>query len=144
MKSIRDANLTSAAQVYAISNTPIFLMRRLQEDPTIFDLSRFPGEQIAEEFRLAIAKPPSTLLDFVKPYAFLAALSKLPTIEFLKKIDVENVEHWRWLAYAKQILLTTYSPPISMTSLHGKKASMSASSLFDVSSTNSKTKIEIG
>jgi len=145
MKSIADANLKSAAQIYAISNTPTFLIRRLQEDPVIFEMAKsFSGEQISEELHRATEHNPYTLLDYVRPYAYLAALSKLPSLEYLRQADVSRLsEKWRWLPYAKDMLVSTYSP-MSSSSVEGKKASISTSSPYRVSSSTSAMSIVLG
>jgi len=144
MNSITEANLRSAAQTYAISNTPVFLVRRLQEDPVIFDVSRgFSGQQILEALAAATAVNPKTLLEYVRPYAYLVALSKLPTDEYLRAADVARADSWRWLPYAKELLLASYKP-VSVTSVVGKKGSVSASADYKTSSSNSQTTLVFG
>lgn len=125
MNSFADANLESASQIYAVSNTPVYLIRRLYEDPVVSGIARsFSGEQILQEFNHAVERDPENLLDYVRPYAYLVALSKLPTIDYLRAADMSRARQWRWLFYMHKVLLETYSP-LSITTIEGSKASLS-------------------
>jgi hypothetical protein len=118
MNSFTEANIQEAAQVYAVANTPVFLIRRLQEDPVVQEIAAsFAGEQILQELRNALAQRPESLLDYTKPYVYLVALSKLPNSEHLKMVDTSGTQEWRWFDYMKNVLLATYSPLSTATVL---------------------------
>jgi hypothetical protein len=111
MNSFAEANLQEATQAYAVANTPLFLIRRLQEDPVVNEISTsFTGEQILQELRNALARRPESLLDYTRPYVYLVALSKLPSSEYLAAVETVGNEGWRWVSYIKDVLLAIYSP----------------------------------
>jgi len=127
MNSFAEANLREASQMYAVANTPLFLARRLQEDPVVQEIANsFRGDQILEEFRNAIAHPPESLLDYTRPYVYLVALSKLPDSEYLRAANIGGTEKWRWVPYLKEVLLQTYIP-LSTSDLLGEAARLSPS-----------------
>jgi len=107
---LKKADLTCASQAYAVANTPIYLIRRLQEDPAVYEIAKFSGEDILQALRNAVRVQPESLLDYTRPYVYLVALSKLPSEDFLRSVDTDGMENWRWLPYMKQVLLETYLP----------------------------------
>lgn len=106
-----EADLSHASYVYGIANTPLFLVRKLQDDPTIRALgAECPGEQLVDALRLIEAREPATALEAVRPYAFLVALWFNPKIDYLREASNIQIPAYRWYAYIAQVLLETFSP----------------------------------
>jgi hypothetical protein len=127
MNSFAEANLQEAAQAYAVANTPLFLIRRLQEDPVVQEIATsFTGEQILAEQHNSLAHAPDSLLDYARPYVYLVALSKQQDSRHLRAVETAGTESWRWFPYMKEVLLETYSP-LSTTSVLGEVARLSPS-----------------
>lgn len=127
MNSIAEANLQNAAQAYAVANTPLFLIRRLQEDSTVQEIATsFSGEEILAELQRSAARAPESLLDYTRPYVYLIALAKQQNSDCLRAAGAVETKDWRWFSYMKDVLLETYSP-LSTTSVLGEIARMSPS-----------------
>lgn len=105
-----DANLSQASYVYGIANTPLFLVRKLQDDPAIRALgAECSGEQLVDALRLIAAREPASAVEAVRPYAFLVALWFNPKIEYLKEASNIQTLVYKWYAYIAQVLLETFS-----------------------------------
>lgn len=117
MISFNEANLSQAARVYAIANTPLFLIHKLREDPAVHDIARsFSGEQILLELQRATVGEPQTPADYVRPYALLAALALKSDVGYLRAAArIERAYTWEWFDYIHRVLLTTHSPTTSDT-----------------------------
>jgi hypothetical protein len=111
-----DVDLRQASYVYGIANTPLFLVRKLQDDPAIRALgTECPGEQLVDALRLIAALEPANSVEAVRPYAFLVALWFNPKIEHLKEASNIQTHVYRWYGYIAQVLLETFSPVQSQT-----------------------------
>jgi hypothetical protein len=76
MKSLSEATLGMACEVFAVANTPAYLIRKLRQDPEISEISRsISDEEILAALRLAVKEDCAILLNAVRPYAYLVALS---------------------------------------------------------------------
>jgi hypothetical protein len=114
MNSIDELDLSEAFKVYAISNTPIFLLKRLRADPATNEISRsFSGEKILAALNELAGVEEKHATDFVRPYVYLVALSKLPEIGYLRAAgDINGVGKWDWFKYIQQVLVESYSPVV--------------------------------
>ena len=112
MKSLDEANLSHAAQMFAVANTPLFLIRKLRDDPVVNEMANvFAPDDIINHLHKAVEHEPETLLDYVCPYVYLVALSKKPQDKFLKDVaDMPGSERWDWFDYIRRVLLETYLP----------------------------------
>ncbi len=111
MMPIKDADLTQAAQAYAVANTPLFLIRKLNEDASVNQMSSLPGNELFHALELAIGQRPESLIDYVRPYAYLVALSKQPQVSYLRDVTkISKINDWDWLSYIAEVLLQTYAP----------------------------------
>jgi hypothetical protein len=112
MSSLEEIDLSEAVRMYAISNTPIFLMKRLKADSATAEISRnFSGDQILAALRGLVDSPPANSSDYVRPYVYLVALSQLHEIRFLRAaVDIKGHEKWDWYEYIGRVLLDTYLP----------------------------------
>jgi hypothetical protein len=112
MRSFAEVEFSQASHAYAVANTPLFLIRKLQQDPVVHEISRsFSGEQILEELRRSVEHEPRGLVDYVRPYVYLTALSRQQQDLYLKSAgQLANSAKWDWFEYMRQVLLSTYAP----------------------------------
>src|SRR5208337_2829318 len=112
MTNFEDANLEQAALNYAVANTPLFLLRKVREDPVTREIAdSFSGQAILAELRSSVDRSPENLLDYVRPYVYLVALSMKPEDVHLRAAArLPNIEKWNWLSYLQGVLLETYTP----------------------------------
>jgi hypothetical protein len=105
-----DVDLSQARYVYGIANTPLFLVRKLQDDPAIRRLgAECSGEQLVDALRLIAAREPASAAEAVRPYAFLVALWFNPKMEYLKEASNIQTPFFKWYGYIAQVLLETFS-----------------------------------
>jgi hypothetical protein len=106
-----DIDLTEAGLVYAVSNTPLFLVRKLQNDQAVHALSeRCSGEEIVDALRSAVAKEPDDPQEAVRPYAYLVALWYKPELDHLLQVASLRTPSYCWFAYIASALIQTFSP----------------------------------
>ena len=106
-----DFDLTEAASVYAVSNTPLFLVRKLQSDPIVHEIAEScSGEEIIEALRVAAATEPKSVNEAVRPYAYLVALWYKPELEHLLEAERIPAPNYLWFAYIASALVQTFSP----------------------------------
>ena len=103
---------------YAVSNTPLFFLRKLREDPTPAELAReYSGDEIFDALRRSLKATIDTRTDYVSPYVFLMALARNPDLKYLKSVEkLEGQERFDWFKYLWRVLMDSYSPVI-VTSL---------------------------
>jgi hypothetical protein len=112
MKNMVEADLGQAVQAFALANTPLYLLRKLREDPALQEIGRqFSGEQILVALEEALKQEPKSLLDFAKPYAYLVALSfKADGKPLSEAAKLPNTNKWEWFAYIQAVLTQTLVP----------------------------------
>jgi hypothetical protein len=114
MKNIEEAKLIQACETFAVANTPIYLVRKLRMDQEVFEIGRtFSSDDILAAIRRAIQADPADLLNAVRPYAYLVALSMKPEIKGLQEAEKIEVKPWRWYKFISNYLLETWSAPVS-------------------------------
>src|SRR5882724_11742419 len=103
MRSFAEVDFSQASHAYAVANTPLFLIRKLQQDPVVHEVSRsFSGEEILEELRRAVEHEPRGLVEYVRPYVYLAALSRQQQGVYLKTAgQLTNAAKWDWFEYMR-------------------------------------------
>jgi hypothetical protein len=112
MKSFIEANLTDASLTLAVANTPLFLLRKLKADPTVHEIAAsFDGAVIVREISRLVCSEVRDATDYVRPYVYLAALSFLPDIRYLRAVaEIKGTKRWDWFDYINRVLLDTYIP----------------------------------
>lgn len=110
MSKLRNINLEEAGKVFVISNTPLFLIKKLRSLPEVAEIGRtFSGEEIFSELRAIAGMRPKTLSDAAKPYVLLVALWMKDSPGYLKKAADITLEHGaEWFAYAQNFLSESY------------------------------------
>jgi len=117
MTALSQIPLPEAEHTFAVANTPLYLIRKLRQDPIVYEISRsFSGDQILAELNRALSVKPSALADYVRPFVYLVALWHMREDRYLKlspeKTDAGERE---WYNYVRRFLLETYSPTIDVT-----------------------------
>jgi hypothetical protein len=111
MNSLTDVNLQNACRDYVVSNTPLFLVGRLKEDPAVQQMSReFSSSELLSGIRESVPLQPTEVLDQVRPYAYLVALwlkRSLPELRAAAELDAPYTD---WFAYIGTYLVDTLSP----------------------------------
>lgn len=106
-----DFDLTDASLVYAVSNTPLFLVRKLQADPVVRAIGEgCSGEEIIQALRAAVATEPQDARQAVRPYAYLVALWYKPELDHLLEAAKTPAPHHSWFTYIASALIATFSP----------------------------------
>jgi hypothetical protein len=106
-----EINLTQAAKVYGVANTPHFLIRKLQDDPAVRAISAiYSGPEIVEALRSMVAAEPSDAVEEVRPYAFLVALWFKPEVDHLQEAARLETAIYGWYSYIAEVLTASFSP----------------------------------
>jgi hypothetical protein len=104
-------DLTDASRVYAVSNTPLFLVRKLQADPVVRAIAdTLSGEEIVQALRAAVATEPQDVEAAVLPYVYIVALWYKPEMEHLLEAAATPAPHQSWFPYIASALIQTFSP----------------------------------
>lgn len=111
MTTPSEIDLNQACEAFAIANTPLFLVRKLQADPAVHAArDRFSGQQLFDILLEALRDEPKSIIDSVRPYALLVALSLQGDIEHLRAASQVSAKGWDWFEYIAAFLVETFSP----------------------------------
>jgi hypothetical protein len=105
-------SFANAAYARAVANTPLFLLRKLQEDPTVRAIAdSCTGDELLVAFSESVQQKPNSPEETVLPYVLLVALYFNTQAAYLRKAALvrPNYED-EWLAYILNVLLETYQP----------------------------------
>jgi hypothetical protein len=106
-------DLSQAERDYLISNTPLFLLRKLQGNPVVQQISQNTSRAVLlSTLRTSLKREPRTLKTAVRPYAFLVALAMKRGGE-IKEIAKWKAPHHRWFNFMATVLSTTSTTPTS-------------------------------
>jgi hypothetical protein len=116
MSALNEISFTEAEHTFAVANTPLYLIRKLRQDLTIYEISRsFSGDQILAELDSALRVKPASLADYVRPFVCLVALWHKPEDKYLKMSpQIPNATEGDWYNYVRRVLIETYSPTINL------------------------------
>ncbi len=133
MIDLDKTDFNSASSAYLVANTPLFLLRKLREDPNIGELARsVTSEQLFDALKYAAQKDANTLADRVRPFILLVALAIKGDINRLRETTgVRPPIRADWFDYLCRVLIETHRPTMRSTiklataKLHGTSASNS-------------------
>ena len=109
MIALHQIDLSQAEANFAVANTPLFLIRKLCADPAVQKISSsFSGDDILRTLKIDASDKPATLLDMVRPYAYLVALYFNKDASYLKKAAKIPVKHFDWFQDIANVLINTY------------------------------------
>jgi hypothetical protein len=105
-----DVDLKNAQAVFAVANTPLFLVRKLQEDPTVHALAhKLHGDDLLRELEMSVQQRPETIREAVIPYVCMVALSLYPDASYLSKsVSVQPKYQDDWFDYIRTALIQLY------------------------------------
>lgn len=109
-----DVDLSEAGSVYLIANTPLFLARRLQTDPSADLLSRScSGEDLYAGIVEALQKDPENSIEAVRPFMYLIALrgQDSPGL-FFRAAELHSPRH-PWYTTVARVLEATFIPQVN-------------------------------
>lgn len=109
MTDLQKMNLKSAETSFALANTPLFLIRKLQADPVVLEIrQRFSEEEIYAALEYSLKQEPMNLSDAVRPYVYLVSLAGKSDMSFLRRAVELGSDHADWYHYIANVLLQTY------------------------------------
>jgi hypothetical protein len=113
-----EIDLTEAGYTYLISNTPLFLIRRLQDEPSVPLLQEeCSGEDLYSGLARALGKEPESSAEAVRPFAYLIALRNQESPDtFFRAAELRSEFH-PWFKTAARLLEATYVPNVNTTLL---------------------------
>lgn len=110
MKTLSEIDLTIAEGDFAVSNTPLYLVRKLRANSAVEEISRsFDGSEILEALKRAAADKPTTLAEAVRPYVYLVALSRKSNVSYLEEARKIPAGNFDWFNYVVDLLIETFT-----------------------------------
>lgn len=108
--AIAKAAIEHAESVFAVSNTPSYLVRKLREDDAIRRLAEATqSHEVYAALTKAVLAKPKTLHDVARPYALLVALSWYADDKPLRQAAKLKAAHSPWFATVAEDLLNRRS-----------------------------------
>ena len=113
MRTLSQIKLPQAESIFAVANTPNFLLRKLRADPAVQEIGRtFSGDDIMRELKAVISVKPTKLHDAARPYAYLVALSYNEDISYLKKATRITAKRFDWFQHIARVLVESHKPTL--------------------------------
>ena len=111
-----EVNLTDTANIYLIANTPIFLIRRLQADPSVYALAQLCAPlDLYAGIASSLAKSPNNPIEAVRPFAFLVALRIQNCAELFYRAAELPAPSLPWFPTVARMLGVTFVPNANVT-----------------------------
>ncbi len=112
MKLLTDAELQEAISSLAVANTPLFLMRKLRADEAVIQAAKSnTAEELIAAIKYEASKPAESAADYVRPYAYLVALSMSSDLRNLDRVaEFGDLQGWDWFDYIRRVLRDTTIP----------------------------------
>jgi cytochrome c-type biogenesis protein CcmH/NrfG len=111
-----DQDFPGAESVFAIANTPLFLVRKLRADPAVQELAREnTEEEILSALRAAVRNEPQSARDYVVPYVYLIALAIKNNTAALRKAIEIRPPYADWYDYIANYLVQSSTPTVRNT-----------------------------
>ena len=109
MKRPDQIDLDGPQRIFAVANTPLFLLRKLRADPEVQRMSTdCDAEDVLDALNAALPSQPQTLEDLVRPYAYLVALSFDQTRSYLERAAKIHAPYHNWFKYIADVLIRKY------------------------------------
>jgi hypothetical protein len=102
-------NLKGAESIYAVSNVPLYLLRKLQGEAAVREVSMTAScDEIFQRLDETLKIKPTSLHEAVEPYVLLVALSKKGDVSYLEKASALRAPYHDWFNYLASVLITTH------------------------------------
>lgn len=122
------AEFHNARIVYAVANTPLYLLERLREDAEVQAFARrSDGPTLFGLMSSALETPPCTLQQAVLPYVYLICLALKNDILQLQRARALSSDGYKWFSYLVDIVNST-STPTATVNLRSSSGNLSLSS----------------
>jgi hypothetical protein len=100
----------AASRAFAVANTPLFLLRKIQTDEVVHILcERLTPTELFVEIKRRVRRRPQKIEDAVIPYVLVCALAKNGR-DLLPKVEVLRQQHFPWLPILAGYLDATVTP----------------------------------
>jgi hypothetical protein len=111
-----EINLTETANIYLVANTPIFLIRRLQADSSVFALAQLcSASDLYDGIVTSLTRSPENSIEAVRPFAFLVALRIQNCPELFYRAAELPAPHLPWFSTVARMLGVTFLPNANVT-----------------------------
>ena len=111
MNKLEDVDVESAEAIFAIANTPLFLLKNLKRDIAVEAISeQFHPKQIYDGMAALLKIQPTSLEALVRPYVYLVALYQMEDAKFVDKASNLPASHHKWFNYISQTLNNELQP----------------------------------
>jgi len=109
-----EVDLSEAGNTYLISNTPLFLARRLQADSSVEALGRLcSGEDLYAAIVESLAVNPENSIEAVRPFVYLVALRNQGSPELFSKAAELRSHFHPWYTIVARALEVTFIPQVN-------------------------------
>lgn len=140
MIDLEPINLNVAKTSFALANVPMYIARRLREDPAIVDIAvDNSSDDLVAAFMEHIENPPSSLREQVYPFALAVALAIRQDVKALRHILGAELKDFRWLREMIEGLIDLQSFSTSTATLKGDFQHFVAVGQSPLSSETSRT-----
>jgi hypothetical protein len=108
-------DLSAAEQAFFVSNSPLFLLRKLMEDAAVGEIARtHSADDLLSKLREAATAEPVSLKERVWPFVLLVALALKSDVDALQKTtDIRLRDGADWFDYIRDVLMDTYRPTVT-------------------------------
>jgi hypothetical protein len=124
MTALTPITLNEAQAAVAVANTPLFLVRRLRENPALRRAHVMHGaEKIFAALQTVLPNKPSDLTAATEAYFYLVALSLDDDKSWLRRALALSAPHIKWFSDIAEYLVETAKPTVAKTlDLHASPA----------------------
>jgi hypothetical protein len=98
----------TALQVFAVANTPLFLLRKLRAHPVVDEIQKYHGREILSALRRSVRKRPSDLNDFASPYLYLMAIAAKQDLALLQQAADLPAPYHDWYSIIANMLIMMF------------------------------------
>lgn len=90
-------DLTEAGRVFAVANTPLFIVRKLQGSPSVTEVARdYSSARILASLSRALKSKPRDFISHVRPYVYLLGLAEKRDAAALAQAAMLASPHHKW------------------------------------------------
>ena len=117
-RKLLTVDLSQAERDYLISNTPLFLLRKLRDNSVVKNMAQGASStSLLSALRSSLKHEPRSLATAVRPYAYLVALSMQQQPAFWKRAAALNAPHHQWFKFMAEVLSETGTTGTSRVTL---------------------------
>jgi hypothetical protein len=108
---VKTRDFQNAEMAFLLSNTPLFLLRKLRSDPVVAEIAHdLSGKELFDALHKAAQQEPKNIVEAVVPYVYLVALSVKGDFALLKQASDVRAPYSRWFKHISEFLLQSFIP----------------------------------